>query len=157
MMMRIDADATRRCVGRVTLLPCTSSMPTRASSLVRALRALTAVITVWCTGCSAFEPVLNTMLGSSIVTMSCASAQRDTMPGMAMTAAGAEGNGSSVAAAGEDVKSVDCGCGSCHAVAISHQVVAQVAAPRPQGAHADLPSLVSAEPSAMRPPPNRVA
>ena len=50
MMMRIDADATRRCVGRVTLLPCTSSMPTRASSLVRALRALTAVITVWCTG-----------------------------------------------------------------------------------------------------------
>ena len=156
-MMRIDADATRRCGGRVTLLPCTSSMPTRASSLVRALRALTAVITVWCTGCSAFEPVLNTMLGSSIVTMSCASAQRDTMPGVAMTAGDADGDGSSVGAAGEDGQSVDCACGSCHAVAISHQVVAQVAAPRPQGAHADLPSLVSAEPSAMRPPPNRVA
>ena len=132
-------------------------MPTRASTLVRALRALTAVITVWCTGCSGFEPLMNSMLGSEIAAMSCASAQRDTMPGMGMTAADTQDDGRSVAAAGEDARSVDCECGSCHAVAVTHEVVAEVATPRPQGAHTELPSLVSAEPSAMRPPPNRVA
>lgn len=44
----------------------------RPSLLVRLLRAGTAAITVWCLGCSAFDPLLSRLGGESTRAMICA-------------------------------------------------------------------------------------
>ncbi|MEP7002757.1 MAG: hypothetical protein ABI969_19860 [bacterium] len=132
-------------------------MLTRASTLVRVLRTLTAAITIWCTGCSGFEPLLSAMLGGENAPMACAAGSGATMPGMASPADKNSQDTGFIGAPAEHEQGFDCTCGSCHAVAVSYWTVAEQIAPLPQSAHADLPSLVSADPTALRPPPNRLA
>ena len=79
------------------------SLPTRLT------RALVALITVWCLGCSGYEPLLDSLLGNADGGMSCAE--------MVQSADQSESAMSSqVAAVTAQHDSFDCGCGqSCHA------------------------------------------
>ena len=90
----------------------------RPSRFARAGRALVGLITVWCLGCSGYEPLLGSLLGADATSgMVCAS-------DMTMNGASAEpstdaaktgaGDRAQVAAA-SDHRVFDCGCGSCHA------------------------------------------
>lgn len=47
-------------------------------TLARAIRAMTAVITVWCIGCSGFEPLLDAAFGDGAVGMTCGSDRIET-------------------------------------------------------------------------------
>jgi hypothetical protein len=132
-------------------------MLTRASTFVRVLRALTAAITIWCTGCSGFEPLLSAMLGDESVAMACATGSGAPMAGMASPASDTSRAVGSVTAPADRDQGFDCNCGSCHAVALTYWGAAEQIAPLPQMAHTKLPSLVSADPTALRPPPNRLA
>ena len=126
------------------------------SPLTRALRAFTALVTVWCLGCSAFEPLLAGLTGESGgFGMSCASEP------------GREGLSTVVTAGGGGAMTVDapstenspddclCQCQGCHAPSPNAiEVILERLAP---------PSLPSAGPDAflsvarqpLVPPPQR--
>src|SRR5690242_15937945 len=83
------------------------------SRTARLLRLLTAFVTVWCLGCSAFDPIVERLSGvASASGMSC---------GDEMTPAPAPHGTRSVAASADGAHRAagyDCGCQSCHAVAV---------------------------------------
>src|SRR5258708_29980662 len=86
----------------------------RPTVLILAGRALTALITVWCLGCSAYEPLLDSLVGSG------ASAQMSCGPkmGVMKTALESQGGGSGSALPDSSAQAgYVCGCGSCHSVA----------------------------------------
>ena len=81
--------------------------PTASSLLVR---LFTGLITVWCLGCSGFDPLLDSLVGSSS-DMICGSA-------MTMSQSPMDGGGSSSATTVSEASSTrgfDCGCGWCSA------------------------------------------
>jgi hypothetical protein len=87
----------------------------RPSHLTRAIRCFTALLTVWCLGCSAFDELLACLVPGSGPTMVCAS-EGTTSGGTVQ--AGAERQASAItAAADESSPGADCDCGSCHAPA----------------------------------------
>ena len=141
------------------------------STLTRALRALVALVTVWCLGCSAFEPLLDHLAGVSAgVGMVCASdggasERLDVSPSSAESSGGAAAAAlsspsvTSIAAptdAPAGQHAYECGCLSCHAVQLA---LAGVAPARPahlerlQALEPGTPSSVSREP--LVPPPQR--
>ena len=73
-------------------------------------RTLTALITVWCLGCSGYEPLLNSLFGQSSG-MTCGSDMVGSM-GMSESAPTSSVATATVSAAGDH--GFDCGCGSCH-------------------------------------------
>jgi len=74
----------------------------------RLTRALVALITVWCLGCSGYEPLLDSLLGDADGGMSCAE--------MVQSADQSATSASPVAAVTAQHDSFDCGCGQgCHA------------------------------------------
>jgi hypothetical protein len=87
-----------------TFLP-EMQMLTRVLSV--ATRTFTGLITVWCLGCSGFDPLLGALLGASRG-MSCASE-------MSASAPESQPGTASVQDASTAERGVDCGCGSCHA------------------------------------------
>jgi hypothetical protein len=129
----------------------------RPSSLLRAIRAMTAVITVWCVGCTGFEPLLDAAFGSGASVMTCGS---DGAPmGAAMSPASADGSRgqATVAAAATEHHGFDCGCGSCHSAAPTvwaFQPTPQVAPAKAFGRLGMLASIVRAP---LLPPPQRTA
>src|SRR6185295_15565045 len=73
----------------------------RISPSVRVTRVLVGLVTIWCLGCSGYEPLLGSLLGvGTSAMMAC--------DGDAPTSA------PSVSAVPDD-QGFDCGCGSCHA------------------------------------------
>src|SRR5437868_1051407 len=106
-------------------------MRRRPSILLRSSRALIGLVTLWCLGCSSYEPLLDSLLGSA-GGMVCP-------PGMAM----AHSTGDEVAASNEravanastvsapaDARSFDCGCGgSCHAPSVAFATAAPRVSP----------------------------
>lgn len=91
----------------------------RPSSLLRAVRVMTAVITVWCVGCSGFDPLLDAAVGAGASVMTCG-ADRAPLGGATSTASadGAHGKATVSAVTAAHV-GFDCGCGSCHSAALS--------------------------------------
>jgi hypothetical protein len=85
-----------------------------ASRLVRTARVLVAFVTVWCTGCAGFEPLVNAALGSG-AGMVCAS---EMTPPAASGAAAAPESRSVAAIAAPAKADFSCGCTSCHAVTL---------------------------------------
>jgi len=142
-------------------------MPRPASVSLRFLRSLVAVVTVWCTGCSGFEPVLGAIAGEGAQVMSCASesmqASNASTEGSASSAGMISGSTSSeqttVSAAprASSQNEFSCGCSSCHAVELAHGVIPTVeqAAPIPV---VQAPSaLMSVGRTPLLPPPERTA
>ena len=125
------------------------SAPARISAL------LTALLTVWCLGCSAYDPIL---AGSFGVGMRCASeGEMASMQAGRAPAASSQGPAAaapSVSAAPQAATlGVDCGCGSCTATTLRGVAAAIDAPPMPM-MPASLPashSIVAPEP--LIPPP----
>ena len=98
-------------------------MRRRVSVSARAIRSLTALITVWCLGCSSFDPLFDGLgLGTASLGMECGSGEvmnvRDTGSDVSPAAAGRSAAGSERAVkapADEHAQGYDCGCQSCHA------------------------------------------
>ena len=126
------------------------------SPLTRALRTFTALVTVWCLGCSAFEPLLAGLTGESGgFGMACASERG---PEGLSTVVNAGGGGAMIVDAPSTGNSPDdclCQCQGCHAPSPNAiEVILERLAP---------PSLPSAGPDAflsvarqpLVPPPQR--
>jgi mono/diheme cytochrome c family protein len=110
----------RRCVAEMRVMRghkngATIPRMRRVSPVVRIARAMLALVTVWCLGCSGYEPLLGQLIGSS--GMACAS--RESMTVMAGVSTSASDQTApprtTVSAVDEARAGFDCGCGSCHA------------------------------------------
>lgn len=88
----------------------------RPSSFVRAGRALVGLITLWCLGCSSYEPLLSALLGEKGTTMMvCNGDMTPPTASDASTASDRHHAARAVSVAVND-RGFDCGCGgSCHA------------------------------------------
>jgi hypothetical protein len=114
------------------------------SVATRIVRSLVALVTVWCLGCSGYEPLLDALLGTAGKPISCSEMIRSSE---SVTSAAST---TSVAAMSASHESFDCGCGQgCHA--------SSPAIPTAQPIGAALPALASLEvstpPSETRTPP----
>ena len=125
-------------------------MPRRPSISTLMARTLTALLTVWCLGCSGFDPLLGAIMGRTSG-MTCQSDTRmDRQP---------ESAAPSVSAASVTASSstFDCGCGSCHSTAPNNWTVA-LAHDAPVFAHDTVRSdLLSVTLALTAPPPKSLA
>jgi hypothetical protein len=131
----------------------------RFSPLLRLVWATTALVTVWCLGCSAFDPLLALLGGSSGPMMVCASdgvvsaSQESTVATTSSTV-----ETISVAPVSSPTTHGDvCGCQSCQA-AESDRLQQQIAAeqtPRVERIEPTAPASVTRSP--LLPPPQRVS
>jgi hypothetical protein len=85
-------------------------MRSRPTFLALAARLFTGLVTVWCLGCSGYEPLLGSLVGGG--GMSCASEM-----GVSASETGADNSAAqaSIGDASQADHGFDCGCGSCHA------------------------------------------
>jgi hypothetical protein len=89
--------------------------------LTRLTRVAVALVTVWCLGCGAFEPLVANLTGATISGMNCGSEQTTPSPPLEVgSGAAAEGIGSSevqaVVAVDGHEQGYSCGCESCCSV-----------------------------------------
>jgi len=102
-----------------------------------------ALITIWCLGCSGYEPLLGSLSGAQSKVMSCASAE-----------ASDGGAATTISTVASSHDRFDCGCsGSCHAPRPVEQptVAERLAIPRVEQAAMREPASVSRPP--LLPPP----
>jgi hypothetical protein len=134
-------------------------MPSRSSPLLRIGRAVTALVTVWCLGCSSFEPLLDSLLGAEGTgMMSCASEQ------MAQPSAGEPTVASTGTPAGSPTLDLppagsrfSCACTSCQAPTPQAPIVAAVAEPMPGIEPSTLTTPLSVTRAPIAPPPEATA
>jgi hypothetical protein len=127
----------------------------RPSHLTRAVRCLTALLTVWCLGCSAFDELLACLIPGAGPTMVCAS--EGTMASGAVQAGTGRQPSAIMAAADESGTGADCDCGSCHAPAPT-QLAIESPNPPVSGQPADDPGMAPTTTRApLVPPPQRAA
>jgi hypothetical protein len=124
----------------------------RPSILIRALRAATAVVTLWCLGCSGFEPLLDAALGAESTVMSCGA----DAGAMAASTDGASHH-ATVSAAADSHHGFDCGCGSCHSASPSTFALSSAQHLAPTTAFARIIALVSVVRTPLLPPPQITA
>jgi hypothetical protein len=131
----------------------------RVSPLLRLVWATTALITVWCLGCSAFDPLFALLGGSSTPPMLCASeggAAPD--PGSAVAAASSNAPTSSVAATSSmTARGETCGCQSCFAPQAERSPAHARAQSTPRVDRVEPTTPASVTRSPLLPPPERVA
>lgn len=131
-------------------------MMRRPSTILRALRAMTAVIAVWCLGCSGFEPLLDAALGSGSSVMTCGSGRGAMSASMLATTDGSTGR-PTISAASDAHQGFDCGCGSCHSASPSEWTLPPVSHVAPIMAIARIGELVSVVRTPLLPPPQHTA
>jgi hypothetical protein len=129
----------------------------RVTPLLRATRALVGLVTIWCLGCTGYEPLMDRMLGSDGGAMTCGSvlespASTDASPSSVSEPTHTAGQ---IALSAQPThRGFECGCGgSCHATSptpltahVAHPVVHGVAQRQPSE-----PASVSRVP--LLPPP----
>ncbi|MEJ7810250.1 MAG: hypothetical protein WKG32_07495 [Gemmatimonadaceae bacterium] len=131
------------------------------SHLTRATRALTALVTVWCLGCSAFEPMFAALTGSLTVTsMVCASDGRPSDSTDIVTTLDVRTDALAVSAifSGDEPPGpgYDCDCaGSCHAPSPPALAATPDRHPPPSVPSAEPTTLLSIEREPLVPPPQR--
>lgn len=134
-------------------------MRRRPSLALRAFRGLVVLVTVWCTGCTGFEPLIGAALGISETGMVCASDAGAMADGSQMsTAKGVDGPHSSTVSAlptSPAQPGFSCGCTSCQTVAPAMWSFAALPAPAPTPAVATELPLVSVGRVPLLPPPER--
>jgi hypothetical protein len=126
---------------------------------LRVLSGFVVLLTVWCTGCSGFEPVLEAALGGSEVGMECASEQSGagrSKESPSAAAANAQSAGAvSATPASSNERGFTCSCSSCHSVTIASWSFTPLAAPPLLPAFATELPLVSVSRMPLLPPPER--
>ena len=134
-------------------------MRLRVPMPIRVLRALTGLVTVWCLGCSAYDPMVGFLFaGSSASVMNCVEdATPRGGPGTSTLAASPEHASPTptIADAGASgvSRSFDCGCQSCTAPSVSSYVAQTMAAPTPSTPSLAISDLRSIEREPLVPPP----
>ncbi len=134
--------------GGVFSIPAMSLRPSLITALTRAIAGL---VTVFCLGCSSYEPLIQSLLGQTSG-MTCGSE-------MGMTTASADqpsSTGAALSAPGASHRNLDCGCSSCTGASPLSFVLALPAARQPEAYSpmVEEPSSVTRAPIA--PPPQRV-
>lgn len=131
----------------------------RPSLSLRLSRALVGLVTVWCLGCSSYEPILTSLLGGRAVGMMTCDGETGAASNLGVAAATSAPleNSPAVSAPAEN-RGFDCGCGrSCHASAPNLPAAAQRPAPVP-GADQFAPTAPAAiTRTPLLPPPEFVA
>jgi hypothetical protein len=118
--------------------------PRTPSTVFRASSAFTALLTAWCLGCSAFEPLLGALNATPLAQeMTCQSAAQD----------GQAPVGIVEVAPGADQGGLACGCEYCAAVSLPVFSLSFVTSPLPLVTVSDAPELVGIEPTPLVPPP----
>jgi hypothetical protein len=147
-------------VARITFY---SPMRRPRRSATRLVAALTALVTVWCLGCSAFDPLVEHLLGVGSG-MVCSS-EGGAVIGSEMPAAGMEAetptstasqsHGVSTVSATQDsgASGISCGCQSCTAPSPAMQVVASPAVVSPEAHVWSATTLLDIEHEPLVPPP----
>jgi hypothetical protein len=122
--------------------------PTRTS--LCALRALVGLVTVWCLGCSAFEPLLSQLFGRpDAVGMECGpGASQAPADGVGQPAVGAPERPEGAAA-------FSCGCQSCQVPSPTLAMLAPHEVPTPFVEPVQLTAPQSVEREPLVPPPQR--
>ncbi len=129
----------------------------RPSHLVRAGRALVGLITLWCLGCSSYEPILGSLLGvKTAVMMTCDTDKTPPATSAAVAASDRDHIGGTVS--GSEERGFDCGCGgSCHAPSPTFAAIAAALSPV-AAVEQQLPSEpLSIARAPLLPPPERTA
>jgi len=130
----------------------------RTSLPVRFSRALVGFVTLWCLGCSSYEPLLGSLLGFDAVGMRCDGGARRAGVDQGISAATSEKPASVAISAPTDARDFDCGCGgSCHAPSPTMPVrpVKSELVARASDWRVEKPASVSRTP--LLPPPEAVA
>jgi len=115
----------------LSLLSFVNAMTRRSTVLVLGTRALTALATVWCLGCSAFDPMLDALVGSrGMAGMDCAREMGSPLTsdrGVAAVAPSPDGSGHI---------GYTCDCGGCFSASPHSAVLAMsthtIPSPEPQ-------------------------
>ena len=126
---------------------------------LRLVWAATTLITVWCLGCTAFDPLLALLVGAKGPVMACASdgAMDATQGASADTGTFAASDSALVAAPAVTGHSYVCGCQSCHAAHAAASVRATTPQPTPQAQGFEAVALASVERAPLLPPPEHIA
>jgi hypothetical protein len=126
-----------------------------ASSLTRSFRALTALLAVWCLGCSAYDQFFAGLFpGSDGRVMVCA-AEREAS--VSVSAATEDGGSPTVASSSDRDNGASCGCETCIAPVPTSLVVAPLPDLLPSQPHADPATPRSVVRTPLVPPPQRLA
>jgi hypothetical protein len=80
---------------------------------------MTALLTLWCLGCSGFEPLLDAALRASAPVMTCGSGVAPMSAEMSQVSSEGSGKQRTASLARAEDRGFDCGCVSCHAAAPS--------------------------------------
>lgn len=135
-------------------------MRRQPSLSIRVLRGLVVLVTVWCTGCSGFEPLLDAALGRSEAGMVCTSEMRAAAEMGRMSASTAvDGGQSRPVISGLSTSAqqgFSCGCMSCQTVAPGTWSFALLPAPPVPPVATAEPALVSVGRVPLLPPPERI-
>lgn len=126
------------------------------STLLRALRAMTAVITVWCIGCSGFEPLLDAALGTGSTVMTCGG-DASVMGAPEPSSTEESAANATIAPAADAHHGFDCGCGSCHSASPSTWALQTTPHVAPATAFTRIIALVSVVRTPLLPPPQITA
>jgi hypothetical protein len=127
----------------------------RSSLVIRFLLGLTALATVWCLGCSAFDPLLAALFPGAGATMVCAS---EGSGSSTLTRPVTDGGSGVIAAAShEGAAATSCGCESCHAPVPTQLAAVVPALPLPHQPLGEPGVPPSIDRTPLVPPPQRVA
>ena len=134
-------------------------MRRHSSRTCRVLYGLTALVTVWCLGCAAFDPLLDGLFGPQVgAGMLCASDNSSYLPS-ATTLSTAREDAPEATAAPADGSAppsgLVCGCQSCYAPAPALFAVAPDPPPSPRALVFEPSAPASIEREPLVPPPQR--
>ncbi len=133
----------------------TPTMPMKTGRLTPALRVLTALVTVWCLGCSSFEVMIGALSGSaatgSMMTCDPGNSVQAALDQSTTTTPAIQSSSSTARSA------YDCGCQSCHAPSPLLQTPTTLASTVAWPANIFSSRPTSVEPEPLIPPPQRNA
>lgn len=125
---------------------------------LRLTRAVVGLVTIWCLGCVAYEPIVDSFSVTGMVSATDCDSRRVLEYGqLAIVSVGAVVIASSVSAAPSE-SGFDCCCGAlCHAVCIAHETSSVPQLTVPLAVHDQPTEPASVTRSPLLPPPQRTA
>jgi hypothetical protein len=130
------------------------------SIALRVVRSLTALITMWCLGCSSYGPMLSALVGSvGSAGMACdgSSGMEDATSKAPSASTDASWTASVPASAEGWQHSISCSCQSCHATSPAAIGLATAPLSPPRPSPSSVVNFLSVDREPLVPPPNAVS
>jgi hypothetical protein len=122
---------------------------------------LVGLVTVWCLGCGAFEPILGFLTNSAAAGMKCGSElARGSLPlkgGAAASEHSGSGETQIVTSLDQHEEGISCGCGSCYSVSPLTLSLALEPVPTPDAIPGTVPLFESVKREPLVPPPQFIS